>query len=69
MARGVTKDGDVYLVPATKANYYVLTQEASRESARRAIYAARFDQVAEKTIRSSSASSRHARASRTRWAI
>jgi Zn-dependent oligopeptidase len=43
-----TKDGDVYLVPATEANYSVLTQEAARESTRRAIYAARFNQVAEK---------------------
>jgi Zn-dependent oligopeptidase len=43
-----TKDGDVYVVPATEANYSVLMQEASRESTRRAIYTARFNQVADK---------------------
>ncbi|MFN2460631.1 MAG: M3 family metallopeptidase [Candidatus Velthaea sp.] len=43
-----TKDGDAYIVPATEANYTVLTAEAKEEATRRAIYAARFNQVAEK---------------------
>ena len=42
------KDGDAYVVPATEANYAVLTAEAKDEATRRAIYAARFNQVAEK---------------------
>ncbi|HZW54540.1 MAG TPA: M3 family metallopeptidase, partial [Candidatus Elarobacter sp.] len=40
------KDGDAYVVPATEANYVVITTSCSVETTRKAIYAARFNQVA-----------------------
>jgi thimet oligopeptidase len=42
------KDGDAYIVPATEANYVVVTSECSVEATRKALYATRFNQVAEK---------------------
>ncbi len=43
-----TRDGDAYIVPATEANYAVVTTEAKNEATRRAVYATRFNQVADK---------------------
>ncbi|MEA2689574.1 MAG: thimet oligopeptidase [Candidatus Eremiobacteraeota bacterium] len=43
-----TKDGDSYIVPATEANYAVVTAEATNETTRRTLYATRFNQMAAK---------------------
>jgi thimet oligopeptidase len=43
-----TKDGDSYIVPATEANYAVVTTEVKSEATRHELYATRFNQVAAK---------------------
>ncbi|MDB5071841.1 MAG: hypothetical protein JWM87_2952 [Candidatus Eremiobacteraeota bacterium] len=43
-----TKDGDSYIVPATEANYAVVTVEAKNEATRHELYAMRFNQLTAK---------------------